>query len=72
MSAYNVTAKTLDSMMAIWAAHTLPNGIRNDEAIYAVEEFAIKVCEAFELPENLIDEALALFQRRIHALGIAG
>jgi hypothetical protein len=72
MTMYNVTAKTLDSMMAIWAAHTLPHGIRNAMAVAAAEDFAIKVCEAFDLPDHLIDEAVTLFQRRIPALGIAG
>ena len=72
MRMYNVTAKTLDSMMAVWAAHTLPNGIRNPMAVAAAEDFAIKVCEAFELPDHLIDEAVSLFQRRMPAFGIAG
>ena len=72
MSKYNITAQTLDSMMAIYVAQVLPRGIRSKDAGFCAEEFATKVCKTLELPENLIDEAVLLFQRRFQAAGIAG
>lgn len=72
MSNYSITANTLDEMMVIWTVHSLPRGLRSRNSVGFAEEFCIKVVEAFDLPDHLIDEAVALFQRRIHNLGIAG
>ena len=64
---YNIDAKTLDSLIAIYIAHSLPRGVRNGDAAEKAKAFAWAVADAFQIPTPTVKEALRLFAQRAPA-----
>jgi hypothetical protein len=61
---YNIDAKTLDELITIYCAHTLPRGMAHCEAQEKGAAWAWAVADRLSIPTDVVKEALRAFAKR--------